>query len=178
MNNESLYYNVRVKGHLEDNWTELYTYNSPDLVTLKGTIPIQSNSQYTVLSYSAIGYLKNTQVDFQAEAIYGAYSTQEPASHDPFAPSQTAFRILADGESGWSGTQTIIIGETSSSSPTPTPVNSASNSSLLLIATIALVVIAFLLAIIILLLLYIRKRRITFSPTKTTPNPLESAKPK
>lgn len=115
MDNESLYYDVRVKGHLEEKWTELYTYNDPDLVILKGTIPPQSDSQYTVLYCPEYG-----QVDFQVEAMYGVYLTQEPASHDPFLHSIIAFNILADGESGWSNTQTITIPEANTPSPIPT----------------------------------------------------------
>ena len=121
MDNESLYYNVRVKGHLEEKWTELYTLNDPDLVILKGTIPIQSDSQSTVLDYP----VKTGQIDFQVEAMYGVYLTQEPASHDPFLHSITAFNILADGESGWSPSQTITVPE---STPSPTPTLSPSPS--------------------------------------------------
>lgn len=87
---------------------------------MKGTIPIQSDSQATVLYYSISDYPQNTELDFQVIAMYGEYYSQEPASHDPLVPSQTVFGILADGESGWSGTQTITIPATSTSiSPTP-----------------------------------------------------------
>jgi hypothetical protein len=120
LENESLYYNVRVKGHLEDKWTELYTLNNLDQLTLKGTIPIQSNSSTTVLSYSISGYPQNTEEDFQVIAMYGDYITSEPASHDPFVPSFTSFGIIADGESGWSPTQTITV-PAFSVSPSSTP---------------------------------------------------------
>jgi hypothetical protein len=120
LNNESLYYNVRVKQHTEQNWTELYTNNNPDIIALKGTIPIQSNSNITVLTYSNSDNQKLVQLDFQVEAMYGYYFTQEPASHDPFVPSQSAFGILADGESGWSPIQSITIPANTSLSPTPT----------------------------------------------------------
>ena len=119
LSNESLYYNIRVKEHNSDNWTELYTNNRPDLPILKGTIPIQSDSQNTTLDYSIRGYSQGTKLDFQVIAMYGYYYTQEPASHDPLVPSQTAFGVLADGESIWSPTQTLTIGQNSSTA-TPT----------------------------------------------------------
>ena len=120
LSNESLYYNIGVKEHNSDNWIELYTNNRPDLPTLKGTIPIQSDSQNTTLDYPTYGYSKGTELDFQTIAMYGYYYIQEPASHDPLVPSQTAFGVLADGESGWSPTQTITI-PASSNLPTSTP---------------------------------------------------------
>jgi hypothetical protein len=118
--NESLYYNIRVKEHNSDNWTELYTNNRPDLPILKGTIPIQSDSQNTTLDYSAYGYYQGTELDFQVIAMYGHYYTQESASHDPLVPSQTVFSVLADGASGWSSTQTLTIGQNSATT-TPSP---------------------------------------------------------
>jgi hypothetical protein len=120
MSNESLYYNIRVKEHNSDNWTELYTNNRPDLPILKGTIPIQSDSQNTTLDYSAYGYYQGAELDFQVIAMYGHYYTQESASHDPLVPSQTVFSVLADGESGWSSTQTLTIGQNSATT-TPSP---------------------------------------------------------
>ena len=118
--NESLYYNVRVKSHLEDKWTELYTLVNLDQLNLKGTIPMQSESQTTVLTYSISGYPQNTEVDFQVIAMYGDYTTSEPASHDPFVPSFTSFGILADGESGWSSTQTVTVPANTPVVPIPT----------------------------------------------------------
>jgi hypothetical protein len=117
--NESLYYNIRVKTHLSDQWVELYSINSPDLPTLKGTIPIQSDSQYTILTYSTASYSSDTQLDFQAQAMYGHYYIQEPGSQSPFVPDIIAFGVFADGESGWSDTQTITIPSTIIS-PSPT----------------------------------------------------------
>jgi hypothetical protein len=44
--NYTLYYNIHIKGHFEQNWTELYDSESDDL-------PAQSSSAYTVVSFSA-----------------------------------------------------------------------------------------------------------------------------
>jgi hypothetical protein len=186
--NTSLLYNIRIKGHYVENWTNLY---------LVDDLPAKSNSDYTVFSYvSEQPNCENTyvlgdimtdfpmgaQVDFQVEAMNGIV-------HRVFNPNATnqlemyPYEFTGE-ESGWSNTQTITINtddatnlytSSSPSSPTPTSiatsVSNFSNSSLLLITTIALVVIAFLLAIIISLLLYMRKRRIAFSQTKVTPTP-------
>jgi hypothetical protein len=72
------------------------------------------------LYYSTYGYSQGIELDFQVIAMYGYYYTQEPASHDPFVPSQTVFGVIADGESGWSPTQTLTIGQNSATT-TPTP---------------------------------------------------------
>jgi hypothetical protein len=126
--NETLYYNARVKGHFEDEWTEIYRYEStsPGTIVSSGTLPPQSKTQFTMLSYPAMGYPEYSQLDFQVEALIGIYTTSEPASHDPFVPPFTTFGIIAGGESGWSKTQTITIPEPSPSpvtipSPSPSP---------------------------------------------------------
>lgn len=110
--NESIYYNVRVKDHFGDQWTELYTLYSTTMSIERGTIPIQSDEKYTILPCPVLPYPQNTTVDFQVQAMYGHYYMQEPASHSPFVPDIVAFNIIS--ESGWSSTQTITI-------PLPTP---------------------------------------------------------
>jgi hypothetical protein len=121
LENASLYYNVRVKGHFENaSWSELYSYDSssPGVIVSSGTLPPESNSQYTVLYYPVNGFANNTQLDFQVEAFIGDYSTSEPSSHSPFVPSSTTFGILSDTETGWSETKTILLVD---NSPTTTP---------------------------------------------------------
>lgn len=110
--NESIYYNIRVKDHFGDQWTELYTLYSTTMSIERGTIPIQSNEKYTILPCPVLPYPQNTTVDFQVQAMYGHYYVQEPASHSPFVPDIVAFNIVS--ESGWSSTQTITI-------PLPSP---------------------------------------------------------
>jgi hypothetical protein len=111
--NISLFYNVQMKGHYAANWTDLY---SLDLGYLT-----QSNSKYTITSYtlgntSVFGYLPpNTQIDFQVEALIG-YVTREN-----FTQSLVYAPYVFNGQtSGWSNTQTITI-PTSTTSPTSTP---------------------------------------------------------
>jgi hypothetical protein len=129
----NLYYNIRIKGYFEENWTELYrpVYGFPQQ---------SKDSDYTVFSYaweehgeSSIGTWEITlragaKADFQVEAMIGYV-----ADAGPF--SDRSPREYFEGEtSGWSSTQTITIGETSASTspssipsstqntmPTPTP---------------------------------------------------------
>ena len=149
------YYNIRIKGHYEENWTDLYNAE-------EGYAP-PSNSEYTMISLSANNYPSGGQVDLQVQAMIG-YPTGALPPYDPFT-----YQFVGE-TSSWSPTQTVTIPVTSLSpaptpststlSPTPTPTstsaNSASYTSLLLIALAA---IAFSVAIVILLLLYMRKRK-------------------
>jgi hypothetical protein len=119
LSNESLYYNVRVKEHQGDTWTELYSLLSDDLSSV-GTIILQSNSGFTEIIYSVSGYPENTLLDFQVIAMYGYYYTTAPVQHTMIViPGHTQFAVLADGESGYSSTQTIVVNSTTPSS-TPT----------------------------------------------------------
>lgn len=146
-----LYYNVRHKGSFEDNWTELSwtDYDSGSLVP-------QSNSQYTVISYSAQSYPINASLDFQIRALMGCYYQHTP--QDPFLPTVTYFGVPATGESKWSSTQTITIGESQTPTPspatTPTPLPSPYEIPTIVVAFI---VIVFLVGLG--LLIYLIKRR-------------------
>ena len=114
---DSLFYNVRMKGHFTDNWTELYNPNVD--------YPIQSNSNYTLvysLNVDSNGASSGYQLDFQVQALIGAVHRGYNAS----ATNQLEmYPYVFTGEtSDWSNTQTITITEGSispSSSPNPTP---------------------------------------------------------
>jgi hypothetical protein len=124
-----LFFNIRVKGHYEQNWTELFhiTGRSNDNTLLR-----QSHNQFTVYSYFK-QYPAQGVVEFQVEAFIAVGIIDEgPFGHWVYK------------ESGWSPTQTITIGDnytistfsssitnipypslpevtTESPSPTPTP---------------------------------------------------------
>lgn len=130
--NISLYYNVRVKGHYEENWTILYFRE--DMPYLSENVPPESPSKNTVLSYHT--YLSNSentyitggrmmdfppgsQVDFQVEALAGYI-------HRVWNPNYTSQLdmypyVFTGEESGWSNTQTLTISPISSPSTLPTP---------------------------------------------------------
>lgn len=121
----NLYYNIRIKGHFEQNWTELYrpVYGFPKQST---------DSNYTVFSYTwaehgetqlgtwSLPLHAGSQVDFQAQAMLGYV-----ADAGPF--SDNSPREYFEGEtSDWSNTQTLTITETA---PTTTPSTSQSSST-------------------------------------------------
>lgn len=108
-----LHYNVRTKGHFENEWRELYSeteFNSESQVSC----PLQSESQYTVLSYYAC-YPANAQIDYQVKAILGHLEINSLADHS-FPAYWTEFVI--DGTSDWSSTKTVTNNITA---PTTTP---------------------------------------------------------
>jgi hypothetical protein len=117
-----LQYNIRWKGHFQQDWHEIYTatngYAGGDIegdylvVSYEG----EYSSEGLDLYYQGLiaRFPPDGQVDFQVEAMIGY------VSRDPLA-----IGWVFNGEtSGWSGTQTLTIGE-----PTQTAVPSASQSS-------------------------------------------------
>ena len=114
------YYNIRFKGHFEEEWHEAYNPNVNGLLGRDSGIETVFSQQG---EYSSTEGLKltppgmyttfppNAQVDFQVQAMIGYIHHVQamPFSADVF-----------EGEtSGWSDTQTLTIGE--SQTPTPSP---------------------------------------------------------
>jgi hypothetical protein len=118
-------YNIRVKGHFEQNWTNVFseTFDSPTM----------SNSTYTNLVFSSSdgttykGFYRDWgeiyapsegKIDFQVQAFVRGY-----------VPSDSMFGGMSETtltKSDWSNTQTVTIPATSTSTsptqnPTPTP---------------------------------------------------------
>ena len=106
----NFYYNIRIKGHYSEGWTELYRASD-------GYPTMWSDSEYTVISFqgdysptSGMEFTSQTimtkfpsggQVDFQVEAMIGyVHRTGEP----PWFPWQ-----FTGETSGWSETRTITI---------------------------------------------------------------------
>jgi len=106
----SCMYNIRVKGHFAENWSEYSIFRPSD------GLPYASGSEFTTLSFRSnggnfyegrytAGFYAPTgsQMDFQVMALVGSYEEQ----------------ILATGryyqffgeKSDWSKTQTISVGE-------------------------------------------------------------------
>jgi hypothetical protein len=174
-NQTYFYYNVQLKLHDSAIWiTNIYPLAETDY-------PLQSNSEYTVLSFTTtylsqyfeayynISLVNGAEIDIQVEALIGKIVTVGGF------PEGTEFNGQT---SGWSNTQTVTLPanvplsptpapSSSSSTPTLTPASSASNALLLLTVSVALIVIAFLLAVIIALLLYVRKRNRLIGLDKT-----------
>jgi hypothetical protein len=135
--NTSLFYNIQVKGHYADNWTEVYnSYNySYPLGTTVYTFydyPVQSNSEYTTLSLPA-NYPANSKVDFRLQAII-ANETEilipnflpdnGQRYHPPSDYTQEVVWTTVF-PSDWSNIETLNLADgsvsTTSSAPTSTP---------------------------------------------------------
>ncbi len=109
----SLWYDVQVKEHHLQDWTEVYDDN----------YPIQSNSNssnYTVLHVPNY-YQEGSQIDIRVRAIIGGYFPPRPASwvNEPL--------IFVSKNSSWSNPQTITTPKefpspSASVTPLPSPV--------------------------------------------------------
>lgn len=134
----SVYYNVQVKGHSDDNWTDIYSWGPG--------YPIQSKSNYTVLMYSLgegpiFGNLSyGSQADIQVQAMMGFWIYQQV-----FPPINPTFPFPYEwtfyGSFGnWSGTQTLnlengaISASLASTTTTSTPFSTPSIPEFPLIA--------------------------------------------
>jgi hypothetical protein len=157
----NFYYNIRLKGHYTEEWTEMFLVSD-------GYPRQDYESDYTVFSYQGeysstdglefnhgsirTSFPSGAQVDFQVEAMIG-YVHRDPS---------TLGWIFTGEESGWSNTQTITIDEyqTSSSSPATSPLSPQSTltpeqATIIIGAVIVAVVVAAGLG----LLIYIIKRK-------------------
>ena len=116
--NISLFYDVRVKTHYAENWTDIYYPTAPIASSSQFTIitayitHYSNGPEYFILGSRTFPVTTGTQLDFQVEALTGYIHR---IAINPFAPW-----IFNGTESGWSNTQTISI-PASSTSPTPTP---------------------------------------------------------
>jgi hypothetical protein len=148
-----VYYNIRTKGHFEQNWTELYptvgllpnseayqhsnykdyytqyvAFTAEDSQNDYLGLP-QSDFTYTIISLPAP--TSNGQVDFQVEAMIGCNSTAyDPTNnfvYDPASGGVNRPAVAYVTSSGWSDTQTLTIGE--SQTPNSSPANSPTPSS-------------------------------------------------
>jgi hypothetical protein len=151
----NLYYNVRVKGHFGENWTELYSISNN---TPQNTLPMQSASENTVIS-TPQDYPAGGQVDFQVEAVIAT-------AHPLYG---TNFGYWSYETSGWSNTQTITIGEsqtptspettpTPDQTPTPTPSQEPPQTEQIEPIVGAAIVVAVIIAVLG-LLIYLIKRK-------------------
>jgi hypothetical protein len=105
----NIYYNVRVKGHFEESWREIYYISNN---TSGNSLQMQSASENTVIS-TPQDYPIGGKVDFQVEAVIAT-------AHRFF---DSSFGYWSYETSGWSNTQTITI---DGSAPTTTPTTSPS----------------------------------------------------
>lgn len=143
--NYYFYYNVREKGHFENEWKELYSYSKHKMY------PSMSKSEYTVITISADEYPSGGQVDFQVEAILYHDALVRVYDHFyDFVGHLEPGKALYD-KSGWSETQTVTISNFDSTTNSETP----DQLNLILAGALMLIPIAAGLG----LLIYISKRK-------------------
>jgi hypothetical protein len=137
-----VFYLVRTKGHYEEQWVfatptfdnHLFSFDSDEKGVFIENTPQQSDSTYTVLSFSGVypphypyytnwTYQSGSQVDFQVQAVIGHESKYFVLS--PWLQLQPPYTgyyetgIIFDTTCDWSNTQTITISD--SQTPTPSP---------------------------------------------------------
>jgi hypothetical protein len=105
----NLFYNIRMKGHFSEDWSNYKLNNGSG----DGNLVQDYNAQFTVVRID--DYLPTEgQIDFQVQALEGYQHGFEPV---PGAPGE--FWIITGSASDWSNTQTLAIPATLLS-PTPT----------------------------------------------------------
>jgi hypothetical protein len=156
-----LYYDVRAKGHNEENWTNTfnlfyygYVAQSEGLSTVL-YFAYQGNGYYFLhnqphifFNYSI--YATSDQMDFQVQAMIGYFRLSDNVSISLF--------VFEGQTSKWSNTQTVTIPNASytpiTATPTPTPTIPEFSSLAIQITLITMVAVAG-------LLVYFKKRRQT-----------------
>ena len=129
-NTTNLYYNVQTKGHFEEDWYSPYSFSidSGSSGGLQGapayfiSLPSQSSSKYTVLSFPANSYPSGGLVDFQVEAVLGyQYSYDNYFYGGDYHILPVRVNTFVYHASGWSETQTLTIDESQALTLTPSP---------------------------------------------------------
>ncbi len=142
-----IFYDIRIKAHSAQDWQwsdlhplgtyyekEFTSYLQEHLSSIRDDTPVQSSSTYTIVPLTYFNpplageelpfpINTNSTIDIQVMAYVGhntqgwiAYQLQSPVQG-----GQLTNVTALDSSSDWSSTQTITIGETTSSSPTPSP---------------------------------------------------------
>jgi len=98
-----LFYNVRYKGHFEDNWTEIFSYQHsfPESQNelFPGSLPHRSDSEYTIITIPRQISVTENEIDFQVQAM--EWHTESYGNGKP------GLRWTSFESSEWSSTQTI-----------------------------------------------------------------------
>jgi hypothetical protein len=128
--NHALFYNIRIKGHFEDNWETLYYYqNYTDAMEFKPRLfPSNTTSQYTTCILMANDYPDNAQIDVQVSAVTMYDGYMKISYSRPFMEPEygIGWGHILDKTTDWSNTQTITI--TANDSPTDTLTPSTNSS--------------------------------------------------
>jgi hypothetical protein len=140
---ETLKYNICVKGHYEGNWTSpIYSYEDAPTMSTQSTTSIIFTSTSndgiyrTPDAWTTIYAPINGKIDFQVQAFVGYYTN----NGDTTTPLGSSMYYTVKVRSDWSNTQTITIGESSSTNtPAPSPTVPEFPITATLIAVLAVV---------------------------------------
>ena len=122
----SFFYNVRTQIN-DGNWSDIYN--------IEDGYPLQSHSDYTVLTYSSLGNDDDEFIqispspDPYASWIYAPYNAKLDVQVQAYigyrqrGPFQLPFwsYVFKGESSGWTETQTLTIGELQTPTPSPEP---------------------------------------------------------
>jgi hypothetical protein len=166
--NTSLFYNVQVKGHYAENWTEAFSSMNYGSDLTWYNYPIQSNSDYTIISLPA-NYPVGGQVDFrvqavianQTEVLYYPYGTDPYQLGGGTSYPETVMFIVQTSD--WSNTQTLSLPDGSVTISTSTnPTSSQAPTSTPMIPEFPFIAILLLLSLLsVAAVLNLKKKRIT-----------------
>jgi hypothetical protein len=118
-------YNIRTKGHYEQEWREYFTA-SPNF----NPYPTQTTGQYTIITIPDNEKLwpDNAKVDFQVETLSGISSFKSDMYGEMTSEGRGIY--VFDGvTSGWSKTQTLTINKYSNEIPNQQPNNTETPSN-------------------------------------------------
>jgi hypothetical protein len=116
------YYNIRYKGHYSDEWTY-------DGLNLDGgsqsksctSVYNASESGETIIELPLGLFPSMGKVDFQVQALFGQV-TKQYTGMMAIVPGGWEYNLIFNGQaSGWSSTQILTLGETSTVTPTAPP---------------------------------------------------------
>lgn len=171
--NYHLFYDVRIKPHFSENWTELSPtmplFSGSNLTLAQYISDIyysnnshpESDSTYTTLSISASGYPSGGQIDFQVATEVGINSTFysiHTIGSVPIGAGQTEPAIAYVTTSDWSNTQTITTPASSISAAATPALSPASAAPEFPTWTIPIILV--LMAVAFFMLFNIRKRKL------------------
>lgn len=170
INDNVLYYNVRWKGHFSNSWIYYpreYLLSSISDYTIMVFGFFGNNDTKGYYTMANLDIPSGGQVDFQVQAFRG-YSTTIEGTPGPLSNRPTYQTTYTGVTSGWSNTQTIIVGESGSTEPpnaspsqNPTaPLNQSNTQSGLGWVEVGLFAVAgIIIALLIVNIVYMKRRR-------------------
>jgi len=135
------YYNIRWKGHFEEEWREFYHSSDGFLSRDSGAETVFSregeylSTEGLKMDTRGMGatFPPESQIDFQVEAMIGSIQHRIASIY--------SYDVFVGETSGWSETQTLTI-ENQTPTPSPTPTTSELVDPILGVVIVAVVIVA------------------------------------